>query len=619
MSRLPIVTRIRTALRSSLLTRFTAVFLATILVPSLAILSYSIVTTSRTTHESVVSTSRSIAGDVFDAVAAAFNAGSVLAEEITLVTALREYLKADFPETGDAVVSFLSEVRPILDYAVRFRGGRVNGARVITSNPSQPESWPYFVSERRMLEVPWYRAFLASDEASTWVYPNESGVYSSFTIDQIVRRPVYTHVRKIYDLQGRLLGSVIVDILEESVHEAMHDLALESIGFSLFRPDGTFRRIATADTTPLDERDLARWRKAVMAVMPEETWDTQSGAVRSGRYTYFWRRLPGPQLIVSARVDARRQIVESAASTIIVGVVIVLGVIALEIGTYLILNHSFRRLSTMTRVMNRVAGGEFEHRIPVDTDDEIGQIAKDFNILIRRIDDLVSESIRRETLQKDTQLKALQFQINPHFIYNTIDTFRMRLEIAGEEELADCMASFGKLIRYNITGHSLFAPLADELDVVERYVQIERTRYADTVELVTREAQPQREVPVLRFLLQPIVENSIRHGRMDDSERPLRMTIATALDDEGLTLTVTDNGRGMSTERLSEVRRHLEDQAARLAVDGENGIGLGNIAARLALHYGGRAAIAVDSTEGVSTAVTVRMPVEVSEDDCAYR
>jgi len=617
MDRLPFVTRISEALRASLLTRFTAVFVATILVPTLAILTYSIVTTSRSTRESVLATSESIAKDVFASVADTFDAGATLAEQITLVTTLRDHLAADFPETGDAVVSFLTRVRPLLDYAVRFRGGSIEGARVVTHNPTHPESWPYFVSERRMLDAAWFRSFLESDEPSTWVYPNESGVYSPFTIDQIVRRPVYTHARKIYDVQGEYLGSVLVDVLEDSVHEAMHGLALGSIGFSLLRADGTFQQHITADATELSEREAERWHTKVTEDATQRA--LTAGSVRSGRYAYLWRRLSGPGLIVSARVNARSQILGSAWPTMLVGVVVVLGVVGLEIGTYLILNQSFRRLSNMTRVMNRVADGEFDHRIPVETHDEIGQIAKDFNILIRRIDDLVSDSIRRETLQKDTQLKALQFQINPHFIYNTIDTFRMRFELAGEEDLADALASFGKLIRYNIAGDSLFAPLADELDVVGRYVQIERTRSAGQLELVTRDAQAQRQVPVLRFLLQPIVENCIRHGRRDSGDGPLTITVSAEVDEEYLTLTVADDGQGLSIDRLIEIRRHLQDRTTQLAVDGENGIGLGNIAGRLALHYEGRASIAIDSTEGVATVVTIRMPVEVSDDDCAYR
>ncbi|MFW5741761.1 MAG: histidine kinase [Spirochaetota bacterium] len=617
MNRLPIITRIREALRGSLLTRFTAVFLATVLVPTLAILTYSIVTTSRSTRESVLATSESIANDVFASVADAFDAGAGLAEQITLVTTLRDHLAADFPETGDAVVSFLTRVRPLIDYAVRFRGGDIEDVRIVTHNPTHPESWPYFVSERRMLDAAWFRSFLESDEPSTWIYPNESGVYSSFAINQIVRRPAYTHARKIYSVRGEYLGCVLVDVLEASVHDAMRGLALESMGFSLLGADGTFRRDFSADARPLSGREAERWRTRVTEDATQRA--LAAGSLHSGRYTYLWRRLSGPDLIVSARVDARSQILESAWSKILVGVVVVLGVVGLEIGTYLILNQSLRRLSTMTRVMNRVADGEFDHRIPVETHDEIGQIAKDFNILIRRIDDLVSESIRRETLQKDTQLKALQFQINPHFIYNTIDAFRMRCEMAGEEDLADALASFGKLIRYNMAGDSLFAPLADELDVVERYVQIEVTRSAEELELVTRDAQPQRQVPVLRFLLQPIVENCIRHGRSDRLDRSLTITVSAEVDEEYLTIAVADDGRGMSIGRLAEVRRHLQDRTAQLAVDGENGIGLGNIAGRLALHYEGRASIAVDSTEGVATVVTIRVPVEVSDDDCAYR
>src|SRR6056297_1917021 len=118
MSRNPFLNKIQNALRSSLLTRFTAVFVATILIPSLAVLTYSIWDAGRSTRENVMVTSRSVSRDVFDSVSEVFGAASDLADQLVFDTTLRDYLEDDFPENGEAVVHFLRRIRPILDYAV---------------------------------------------------------------------------------------------------------------------------------------------------------------------------------------------------------------------------------------------------------------------------------------------------------------------------------------------------------------------------------------------------------------------------------------------------------------------------------------------------------------------
>ncbi|MFW5684190.1 MAG: histidine kinase [Spirochaetota bacterium] len=604
--------RIQDALRSSLLTRFTVVFIATILVPSLAIIAYSTVDTARNTTQSVMANSRSIAEDVFDSVAASFTAGRDLAQQIAFDSRLRRFLGEDFAESGEAVVEFLQTIRPILDYAVRFKGSGIEGARVIMANPTQPESWPYFVSERRMLGTEWYQRFRQSDATSIWLYPNLSGVYSPYDLEQIVRRPVYTHVRKIFDIQGAYLGSVIVDVLEREVHSSMHDLALESIDFANAQRDGEFWHAAVDETHELTDRERTEWREAIGAIASESGGRVpatgEAVATAGAQYAYLWRTVSDPNLLVSARVHLREQIVESAASKILVGLVVVLGVIALEILTYLILKSIFDRLSKMTGIMNQVAGGEFHHRIPVETRDEIGQIAEDFNVLIKRIDELVTESVLRETAQKDTQLKALQFQINPHFIYNTIDTFRMRALMAHQDDLADGLASFGKLIRYNSAGDSLFTLLADEISVIEQYVGLEQLRCDGQVHLSTARAHAHGHERVLKFVLQPLVENSIRHGKRDDV--PIAIDVSARRSNGTLSVVVNDDGVGIAADRLCAIREHIKLGGAQLDVDGENGIGLANIASRLRLFYGASAAMLVESTEGVGTSVELRLPVE---------
>jgi len=613
MSRNPFLNKIQNALRSSLLTRFTAVFVATILIPSLAVLTYSIWDAGRSTRENVMVTSRSVSRDVFDSVSEVFGAASDLADQLVFDTTLRDYLEDDFPENGEAVVHFLRRIRPILDYAVRFKGSGIDGARIVMSNPTQPESWPYFVSERRMLDLAWYREFRESDENTIWIYPHTSGVYSRFDTDQTTRRPAYTVAKKIFDFQGAYLGAVIVDVLQESVHGDMRDLALETMEFAIFTEDGRFWHDATASGAPVDEKVRADWISSVSAAAHRQEVTIGTGI------TYLAWPIVETGLIVSARVNLRSLVLESALSRIVVGLVIVLGVVGMEFATYLILNQIFRRLRKMTSTMNRVADGEFDHRIPVETNDEIGQIAEDFNLLIGRIDELVTDSVRRETLQKDTELKALQFQINPHFIYNTIDTLRMRLILAHEDEIADSMADFGKLIRYNVSGDPLFATLGDELEHLEKYVRLQRLRYDGRLRVDTTRAAKHAEARVLKFLLQPLVENSIRHGMPEDEDSTLVIEIVAESMDGSLYLVVRDNGEGITPQRLAELREFLRSDDSRLDVDGENGIGLANIVGRLHRFYGTRASLSIDSIPDECTEIELSLPAEPGTHDPADR
>ncbi len=604
MARNRFLSRIQNALRSSLLTRFTAVFVVSILIPSLTVLSYSIWDAGRSTRENIMVTSRSVSRDVFESISAVFGAASDLADQLAFDTTLRDYLEDDFPENGEAVVHFLRRIRPILDYAVRFKGSGINGARIVMSNPTQPESWPYFVSEQRMREVAWYRSFLESDQRTIWIYPNPSGVYSKYDIEQIVRRPAYSLAKKVFDFQGAYLGTVLVDVLQQSVHGDMRDLALESMQFAIFTEDGQFWHDATAGGDPVEESTRTEWLNAVASS------HSAAEVAGGGGITYLSWPIPEVGLTVSARVNLRSQVLESALSRILVGLVIVLGVVGMEIATYFILNHIFRRLRNVTSTMNKVADGEFHHRIPVETNDEIGQIAEDFNLLIGRIDELVNDSVRRETLQKDTELKALQFQINPHFIYNTIDTLRMRLILANEDEIADSMADFGKLIRYNVSGDPLFATLGEEIENLEKYVGLQRLRYDGRIRVDTTRATKCSEARVLKFLLQPLVENSIRHGMPVDGDSTLAIDIVAEYVEESLSIIVSDSGGGITPHRLTELRRSLRSEDSRIDVDGENGIGLANIVGRLKLFYGDRASLSLDSEPGEWTRVELSVPAE---------
>jgi sensor histidine kinase YesM len=288
---------------------------------------------------------------------------------------------------------------------------------------------------------------------------------------------------------------------------------------------------------------------------------------------------------------------------IIVGVVLVLEAIA-----FFGLRVFVRRLRLITTSMNSAAEGNFQMRIPVTGRDEIGQITEDFNAMIGKIKDLVDENVRRETAQKNAQLMALQFQLNPHFIYNMIDTFRMKLVIQDSHEIAESLAHFGKMLRYNIDTSDPYSTLREEITYAEQYLAIQRLRYEDRIVFSSAIPQSDLETRILRFVLQPVIENSIKHG-FEDGRGTLHVELRGRRLGDLYEVVVEDDGCGLENERLMELndglRRHGGSDGGEHQTN--EGIGLVNISERFRLYYGGEARIFLESGQN-STRTTLVFP-----------
>ena len=151
---------------------------------------------------------------------------------------------------------------------------------------------------------------------------------------------------------------------------------------------------------------------------------------------------------------------------------------------------------------------------------EIDYFIRSFNSLLLEVDSLIRERVIREAEQKNAKLLSLQYQINPHFLFNMLEVFRMRLEALGDEEAADSVADFGNIMRYNISDNSKMTTLREEIDVSRRFVGLYRFKYKDSLSFSVKLEERLGEIKTLKFILQPIVENSIKPADADDEERP---------------------------------------------------------------------------------------------------
>jgi two-component system sensor histidine kinase YesM len=267
----------------------------------------------------------------------------------------------------------------------------------------------------------------------------------------------------------------------------------------------------------------------------------------------------------------------------------------------------------LQKMMRRVEKGDFSGQVEVLSKDEIGDLTQGFNKMLIRLNELVDEvylSKIRETemqlRQKEIELKALQAQINPHFLFNSLETIRgMALE-NGMEEISDISAALAKLLRYNINNNSQIVKLDEEILHTKVYLRIQKHRFADKFEYEFSIPDWAKKQTIAKFSIQPIVENSFKHG-LEPSGGISKISV-TALEDseDAYIIRIQDNGVGISPMRLEEIRQNLRQKDV---MEGGPGIGMVNVHRRIVHLFGEEYGISVESKEGIGAVISIRLPM----------
>ena len=269
-----------------------------------------------------------------------------------------------------------------------------------------------------------------------------------------------------------------------------------------------------------------------------------------------------------------------------------------------------RSLQKMTK---RVEEGDFSGQVKVLTKDEIGKLSSGFNKMVNRLNELVNEiylSKIRETemlfRQKEIELKALQAQINPHFLFNSLETIRgMALE-REMEDISEISASLAKLLRYNINNKSQTVTLAEEILSTKEYLRIQKYRFGEKFEYEFSIPDWARNQEIVKFSIQPIVENSFKYG-IEPSGGLSKISIKAAKETDGAYIvSIQDNGMGISQEKLEEISKNLIQKDV---IEGGPGIGLLNVHRRIVNLFGEEYGISIRSIEGKGAIVSIRLPL----------
>ncbi|WP_019912182.1 sensor histidine kinase [Paenibacillus sp. HW567] len=258
-------------------------------------------------------------------------------------------------------------------------------------------------------------------------------------------------------------------------------------------------------------------------------------------------------------------------------------------------------LHKLYNLMLRVENNDLEVRFESRYEDEVGVIGHRFNRMLAQIENLIEEIKISEEEKLKFEIKALQAQINPHFLYNTLNTILWKSESGRSEQVGEMIVSLSMLFRLGLNNGHDMTTLQQELDHVEQYMLLQQQCYDNlfTYSLQVPEDPALLQAPILKILLQPLVENSILHG-FKDMDEPGHIIIKVWRNGDYLELQVKDNGHGFDAGKLN--------LQAKQRFEGHSSYALYNIYSRLQLNYGDRASLRFASVPHVETMVAITIP-----------
>ena len=511
-------------------------------------------------------------------------------------TRLKKLAVRNYESTYDVVEAY-RDYTDMREY-LRLYSKEISNIRLYTDNTTLLNNWELINPLPAIKESQWYQLAQRYDSLVGWEYIE----------DERDHRKYLSLVRKI-ELEGSSkIGILVVNVNSQQLTSI---LAQESF-----------------DTMIVDDQNniIASNRKERAGKkLADYSFDTKLLGQGSGSYEAVVDGEDSKIVIEELKPQASRNALRIISVFSIDSIVkepnrvirLSLTVIAVSVLLAFILIFSFsslfsRRLLYLSRHINKVGTGDFDTTLQIDGKDEIGLLARQFNSMVRSINELmleVQESNAQNSLleqkQNDIRFKMLASQINPHFLFNALEAIRMEAHMKGQLEIARVVRLLGKMMRSNLEVGRSKILLSQELEIVRCYLDIQQFRYEERLkyQFIVDPAVQSLYMPPL--LIQPLVENAVIHG-LDNTMEGAFVTVEVVQIGDHAKFTITDNGVGILPERLEKVVSTLEVQEEQ---EGER-IGLRNVHDRLKLSYGAEYGLTIESRPNEGTVIFFCIPME---------
>ena len=416
----------------------------------------------------------------------------------------------------------------------------------------------------------------------------EDGLYWRSIAPDLAERSVCAYAPLVYD--GEIRGVVAFTILSPLLTEIYN-----YVGFNITSQvcilRGGERRIIPED---LSSSDYVVTQTAYRKLTQEGIQDFE--LTRSGETLYLYSTYLEKYDLYLVHISMGQD-VESMMAMVNVAAMILCAIFLaiFLLFSNMMVNTVTRPIVELANTMSRVSEGHLELKVPTGRQDELGILAESFNTMIQRINELIAENEENQRTQRRLELDALQMQITPHFLYNTLESFSS-LSLMGDGETAYSMASaLSGFYRHVLSDGRSVIRVSEELEMVRNYLIIQSIRYADKFTYDFDVPEEILRASIVKLTIQPLVENAIYHGIREVTHKG-SIEIVGQVEPDCYLLQVKDNGRGMEHEGIPPASRPT------------GGVGLSNVDQRLRLYFGDAYGLHIRSALGVGTCVEVRLP-----------
>lgn len=411
----------------------------------------------------------------------------------------------------------------------------------------------------------------------------------------------YMDTRSMRTITTTVLGTLYVDVRTDALDELLEPL-----------------RLGEGGNAGILDRRSGQWIYQLREDAPiplEEPLAPAGGGFSTQRYTVFYQPIGRSDYQLVTCFD-RRELSDSYRSGQTV-LIVMLGVtaglvMALSLGVSGRISKPARELK---RAMAEVQKGDLNVRVDIRSGDEMEELGEGFNRMVEQLGDTIEEVYMAEICQRDAELNALKMQIQPHYLYNTLDVIRMSALEQDDGKTARLIESLSHQLRYVMGDHRDRVPLRQELDNLQEYAVLLTARYEGRITVSIEAADSDLELLVPKLLLQPFVENAVKHGLRDQPEGGTVLVEIVRLED-ALQVVVFNDGAPIAPDRLEHIRGFLERSAiGEQDAAGIVSVGMKNTYDRIRLHCGPGYGFTIDSAENMGAIVTIRLPIGREDKD----
>lgn len=446
----------------------------------------------------------------------------------------------------------------------------------------------------------WYHQLQASSGKMVWL-----GVYQHSLIDQVEDSPVFAFGRQIYDLnEHKPIGIVLYETNPQPVLDALENLKLgEHSQVYLMSPDGRFVTSATDPTPDVSNLPMLPTSQNVMVEQQSDRLVVASKLSFSG----WWVMSITPDKDLNVELIEMKRYLLIVISALIIVSTLIASIVSQTISS---------PLKKLIREMRQVEVGNFRGMVNVSSYQEINILVASFNRMVRRIEELIERVKLSSVSEKNAELHALQSQVNPHFLYNTLDMIYWMLDEEGNEQLGELVLSLSSMFRYSSQWEDgAEVSLREELEQIGHYLKIISIRLEGRLQIITEIDERWLDIRVPKMTVQPVIENAVKHG-LESLGRQGILKVYTREEGSVLRLIVEDNGNGMNEEQLKRLQDSLNGDAPSPSPkeSGKSGIGLQNLHRRLQFMFGEYYGLQIQSFPGAGTQVAIVLPISVEGD-----